>query len=354
MTHRAMMTIGCAVLLMGNVLGASAQQPTRSEVDQLKNLLEQQEQSIRELKQRINQLEGRTAPAPAKAKAKKAAPPPPVVAAPAQPGPRSPAEEAEALAFPEIQQSPVRNRDNFDDRQEPAPRPGDFVLDPAFRGYIPIPRTVFMVKFNPKPRLDMMFTTKNPGDARYRFVTARLPARGRPGVRRRAVQRDGQRQPDPRRHARAVAARQLPALLPERLLRLELVPDAVPAPALLRAVLRVRRRLHVRRVRRPRLVAGHGGLRRTERAHLRAQAAGPLHLGDRSRLEHDVRSGGAEPPHRHHRRRERQLTDSGARRRLQHPLDAGRARPHAVQHDLPVARRARRRSRPTTTSSGGA
>ena len=180
MAHRAMMTIGCAALLMAAVRGASAQQPTRSEVDQLKSLLEQQEQSIRELKQRINQLEGRTAPASAKTKGKKAEPPPTVVAAPVKPGPRSPAEEAEALAFPDVRQSPVKNRDNFDDRQEPAPRPGDFVLDPAFRGYVPIPRTIFMVKFNPKPRLDMMFTTKNPGDARFRFITAKLPLESSP------------------------------------------------------------------------------------------------------------------------------------------------------------------------------
>jgi hypothetical protein len=37
-----------------------------------------------------------------------------------------------------------------------------------------------MVKFNPKPRLDMMFTTKNPGDARFRFITAKLPLESSP------------------------------------------------------------------------------------------------------------------------------------------------------------------------------
>ena len=182
MTSRRIIIVCLGVLLAG-VLDAAAQQPTRGEVDQLKKLLEQQEQSIRELKQRIQQLEGRTAPAAAKAKAKTAAPPPPVVAAPAEPGPRgptSPAEEAEALAFPEVKQSPVANRNNFDDRQDAAARPGDYVLDPAFRGYIPIPRTIFMLKFNPKPRLDMMFTTKNPGDARYRFITAKLPLESSP------------------------------------------------------------------------------------------------------------------------------------------------------------------------------
>ena len=177
MTIRRITVAGIAALLVV-ALDASAQQPTRSEVNQLKKLLEQQEQSIRELKSRIQQLEGRTAPAAAKAKP---AQPPAVAAAPepARTGAApSPAEEAEAKIFG--QQSPVKDRHNLDDRQEAAARPGDYVLDPAYRGYIPIPQTVFMVKFNPKPRLDMMFTTKNPGDARYRFATALLPLEGAP------------------------------------------------------------------------------------------------------------------------------------------------------------------------------
>ena len=177
MTIRRITVAGIAALLVV-ALDASAQQPTRSEVNQLKKLLEQQEQSIRELKSRIQQLEGRTAPAAAKAKP---AQPPAVAAAPepARTGAApSPAEEAEAKIFG--QPSPVKDRHNLDDRQEAAARPGDYVLDPAYRGYIPIPRTVFMVKFNPKPRLDMMFTTKNPGDARYRFAPALLPLEGSP------------------------------------------------------------------------------------------------------------------------------------------------------------------------------
>jgi len=68
----------------------------------------------------------------------------------------------------------------LDDRQEAAALPGDYVMDPSFRGYTPIPATVFMVKFNPKPRLDMMFTTRNPGDAKYRFAPANFPLQSSP------------------------------------------------------------------------------------------------------------------------------------------------------------------------------
>jgi hypothetical protein len=53
-------------------------------------------------------------------------------------------------------------------------------MDPSYRGYIPIPATVFMVKFNPKPRLDMMFTTRNPGDAKYRFAPVLFPVQSEP------------------------------------------------------------------------------------------------------------------------------------------------------------------------------
>jgi hypothetical protein len=171
MTMRRM-AIGMLALL-GTAANAAAAQPTRAEVDELKKLLQQQEQSIRELKSRIQQLEGRAAPAGAKAKAAPATTPPPVVAEPAPKGPTAPAEAAEAKMFGK--RSPVADRGNLDDRQEAEALPGDYVLDPSYRGYIPIPSTVFMVKFNPKPRLDMIFTTRNPGDARFRFAPANLP-----------------------------------------------------------------------------------------------------------------------------------------------------------------------------------
>ncbi len=172
MRHRSITAIACTLLLSGRGFGASPQPPTRSEVDELKKLVAQQEESIRELKSRLKDLESRTGAA-AETPAQPAAP---VAAAPqAKPGPRSPFEEAEAKAFKEVRQAKVEYRSNFNDQQEPAPRPADMVLDPKFRGFIPIPNTLLLLKFNPKPRLDLMFNTTNPGDAKYRFVPARFP-----------------------------------------------------------------------------------------------------------------------------------------------------------------------------------
>src|SRR6185369_229712 len=74
-------------------------------------------------------------------------------------------------------QSPVEYRANFDDKQEAAARPKDYTLDPQYRGFIPIPRTVFMIKFNPKPRVDFTLDSDNSGDD-FRFVPAKIPLEG--------------------------------------------------------------------------------------------------------------------------------------------------------------------------------
>jgi len=176
-------TMICLCTLLAGVPGVRAQQPTRQEVEELKKMLQKQEESIRALKTRIQQLEGHVEPA---AKAKGGAPavatpggaPPAVVAQPAEPTPAtgeapSPAEVAETKIFGKRSKEP--KREQMDDRQEAAAQPGDYVMDPTYRGYIPIPATIFMVKFNPKPRLDLLFTTSNPGDVKYRFAPESFP-----------------------------------------------------------------------------------------------------------------------------------------------------------------------------------
>jgi len=80
---------------------------------------------------------------------------------------------------PEGHLSPVINRNAFADNQEAAPRPDDLTLDPKYRGFIPIPHTAAMIKFNAKPRMDFILDTGNPGDP-DRFVTAKIPVEGDP------------------------------------------------------------------------------------------------------------------------------------------------------------------------------
>ena len=70
--------------------------------------------------------------------------------------------------------SPVVPRQNLNDQQQPAPRPGSTTLDPKYIGFIPIPNTPVMIQFNAKPRVDMTLDNRNAGDV-TRFVTARIP-----------------------------------------------------------------------------------------------------------------------------------------------------------------------------------
>jgi hypothetical protein len=168
MAHRLVAVIGCvSVLWAGGALGAPAKSPTKEDVNKLEKRVEQQDDVIRDLEKRIDELEGNSPDATPPV----AAPPP----ARTDPSTATSAEEIEAQLYPEGHQSPVENRGAFEDRQEAAARPGDLVLDPKYRGFIPVPRTAFMVKFNPRPRLDLMETFRNPGDSHYRFKPALFP-----------------------------------------------------------------------------------------------------------------------------------------------------------------------------------
>ncbi len=77
------------------------------------------------------------------------------------------------------EQSPVENRRSFDDKQEAAARPDDYALDPLYRGFIPVPNTPFLIKFNPKPHLDATFDSDHSG-SKNRFVPAKIPVSGDP------------------------------------------------------------------------------------------------------------------------------------------------------------------------------
>jgi len=73
--------------------------------------------------------------------------------------------------------SQVTPRGALNDNQEPAPRPNDLTLDPKYRGFVPIPNTPVLIKFNAKPRVDFTDDPQNTGNA-DRFVTAQIPVEG--------------------------------------------------------------------------------------------------------------------------------------------------------------------------------
>lgn len=73
--------------------------------------------------------------------------------------------------------SEVTQRPAMNDQQEAAPRPNDLTLDPKYRGFVPIPNTPVLIKFNAKPRLDFTNDAQNTGNE-DRFVTAQIPVDG--------------------------------------------------------------------------------------------------------------------------------------------------------------------------------
>ncbi len=89
---------------------------------------------------------------------------------------RNPPEAAQPIG----RQSPVVDRDAFEDEQVSAPRPGDLTLDPKYRGFFPIPSTPVLIKINAKPRVDFIADSHNPGDP-SRFRPGQVPTEGTPG-----------------------------------------------------------------------------------------------------------------------------------------------------------------------------
>ena len=142
------------------------------EFNQLKALVEQMQKTIDAQNQRITELEKQEGVTPA-APATTAITPQTVIA-------NSPSIQVieKAAAGQAIgTQSQVTYRDALNDQQEAASRPRDYTLDPTYQGFIPIPNTPVLVKFNAKPRLDMTWDDKNAGN-QHRFVPALFPLEG--------------------------------------------------------------------------------------------------------------------------------------------------------------------------------
>src|SRR5262249_1997164 len=159
--------VATALLVAGSI-PAWAQ---KSELDQLKEQVKAMEKTIEQMKQKIDDLE--------KAKAQ----PPPVTTTVVPTN----AVEASSRSYRTIEKvatgqqvsekSPVTYRSTLNDPQEAASRPRDYTLDPTYQGFIPIPNTPALIKFNPKPHLDVMTDNKNTND-RFRFVPALFPLEG--------------------------------------------------------------------------------------------------------------------------------------------------------------------------------
>lgn len=158
-----LVTVGAALLAAG-----SANAPAQSsELDQLKEQMKAMQRSMEEMQRKINELE-----------AQKAAP---QVSTNIQSASQSyhtleRVSEGQNIGT----ESPVKDRTALNDQQEAAPRLNDLTLDPKYRGFIPIPNTPGLIKFNAKPHLDIISSTRASGNP-DRFVTATIPVKGASG-----------------------------------------------------------------------------------------------------------------------------------------------------------------------------
>jgi hypothetical protein len=158
-TIKAMIIL--TALLTGGVVPVWGQ---NAELEQLKEAVKAMQQTIDQMKQKIADLEKQ-----------KAQPPAPVVTNALEatsPSVHTLEKVAEGQAIGE--KSPVTYRGALNDQQDAASRPKDFTLDPTYQGFVPVPNTPVLIKFNAKPHVDMTSDNRNAGN-QNRFVPAVFP-----------------------------------------------------------------------------------------------------------------------------------------------------------------------------------
>src|SRR6266404_507061 len=155
-----------------------------SEIDDLKVEMRIMQQSMDQMQKKISQLEQDNQKQKQKQKvaATKTAPAPPAEGPrPAPPLIDTNGNQVVTIAPQSVtlegHASQVTQRPAINDQQEAAPRPNDLTLDPKYRGFIPIPNTQVLIKFNAKPHLDFTDDPQNTGNP-DRFVTAQIPVEG--------------------------------------------------------------------------------------------------------------------------------------------------------------------------------
>jgi hypothetical protein len=147
---------------------ASAASAQPSDIEQLKSAIQQMQKTINEQNARIAEMEkgkAATPPAPPVVSADKGKPLSEIVTE----GPQTPIASGEKARVP--------YRQTLKDEQDAAPRAGALIMDPKYQGYMQIPNTPMIIRFNAKPRVDFTYDLENSGND-DRFVTAQIPVEG--------------------------------------------------------------------------------------------------------------------------------------------------------------------------------
>lgn len=163
------------------LLVATGFAPARaSEIDDLRNAVQSMQKSMEQMQKKIDRLEQENRKQKQQPTASRSVPSAPSegpAAASAGAGGNQVVTIAPPTVTLEGHASEVKQRPAMNDQQEAAPRPNDLTLDTKYRGFVPIPNTPVLIKFNAKPHLDFTVDPENTGND-DRFVTAQIPVEG--------------------------------------------------------------------------------------------------------------------------------------------------------------------------------
>lgn len=171
-----LLTSIAAVLVLTAVPPAFAQD---SDIEELKAMVKAMQKTIAEQNARIATLEKKEAEQKEKPAAKTATKPAPSERSVTVAGMDVPVADLPSAATPK-QRSAIRDADTFDDVQQAAPRANNVPLDPALKGFIPIPGTDTMFKIGGSARVDTILDLSNNGNPNQ-FVPSTIPVPGQPG-----------------------------------------------------------------------------------------------------------------------------------------------------------------------------
>ena len=178
MTKRYRTSLISLALLAAVGIGTSAR---ADELDDLKAAMQSMQKNMEQMQKKITQLEQDNQKQKQQAAAAPKSPPPAPAEGPVTPQVTAGGNQVVTITPKAVtvegHASEVQARQAMDDQQEAAPRPNDLTLDPKYRGFIPVPNTPILIKFNAKPRVDFTNDPQNTGN-NDRFVTAQIPVEG--------------------------------------------------------------------------------------------------------------------------------------------------------------------------------
>jgi type II secretory pathway pseudopilin PulG len=175
-----------SVLLLGLLLTtglpvAAQEDPRAKDIEALRATMQQLETSLQEARTKLSELEQ----PPGSAVVTNQAAPPPTTTGDTNLHSLTIGEKKILLPAPFaelglIERSLITDHDTVGDQQLAAPRPNNATIDPALKGFIPIPGAQTMIRFGGSARLDVIADAEDNGNPNQ-FVPSSIPVPGQAG-----------------------------------------------------------------------------------------------------------------------------------------------------------------------------